>query len=106
MAFGPRRDFSLFARPVPASFVEQRNQRAKVGVEARAAGQVVDRTAPVSGVLSGGVLVGSAVAGAAVGKRNVDSTLAVDVEVVEIEEVPVGPPNVTAIALVEADGTH
>ena len=43
------------------------------------------------------------ITGASVGKRNVNAPFPVNVEVVEVQQVPVGPTDVSAIAGVQAD---
>ena len=61
-----------------------------------AAGKIVHRAALVPGIGGRGVFFRRTITGASVGKRNVNA-FPVNVEVVEVQQVPVGATDVSAI---------
>ena len=71
------------------SLVDEGHHETEFFDEARAAGKVVDRPAPVSRISGRGVFIRRTVAGAPVSKRNVNPAFTVDVKVVEIQQVSV-----------------
>ena len=74
--------------------------------ETRPAAKITQCSPSTTGIFRLGVVTSGTITCAAIGERDVHSTLTIDMQVVEIKQVPIRAPDVTAIATVETNATN